>query len=253
MSGGGAAMPIHDWTKVRANRFHHFHQEWVMAIARRMNKGVLPKGYFALAEQRTPSRSPDVVTLLLPRRSAIDMPGGVSVLERPVKTMMRAESDMTKYAEKATSLTVRHPDGGVVALIEVVSPGNKHSRESIKQLVGKVMGYIRKGRHVLLVDLFPPTNRDPNGIHGVIWRRIEDDHFRLPAEKPLTAVSYEVDLVTTAYIEPLSVGEVLPEMPIFIAPEHYVNVPLEAAYLDAWAAFPDALKHEDDLRVGDPA
>jgi hypothetical protein len=44
-------MPIHDWTRVRANRFHDFHQSWTIAIRNALNAGRLPPGYFALVEQ----------------------------------------------------------------------------------------------------------------------------------------------------------------------------------------------------------
>lgn len=37
-------MPIHDWTRVRANRFHDFHQGWTVGIARALNGGLLPTG-----------------------------------------------------------------------------------------------------------------------------------------------------------------------------------------------------------------
>ena len=51
ISSGGMAMPIHDWSRVRANRFHHFHQTWTANLAAALNSGRLPPGYFALAEQ----------------------------------------------------------------------------------------------------------------------------------------------------------------------------------------------------------
>ena len=34
-------MPIHDWTQVRANRFHDFHQSWTIAIRNALNAGLL--------------------------------------------------------------------------------------------------------------------------------------------------------------------------------------------------------------------
>ena len=46
-------MPIHDWTRVRANRFHDFHQGWTIAIRDALNAGILPAGYVAMAEQIT--------------------------------------------------------------------------------------------------------------------------------------------------------------------------------------------------------
>ena len=51
-------MPIHDWTRVRANRFHHFHQTWITNLAASLNAGQLPPGFFALAEQRQSHRKP---------------------------------------------------------------------------------------------------------------------------------------------------------------------------------------------------
>jgi hypothetical protein len=37
-------MPIHDWTRVRSNRFHDFHQTWTVAISSALNAGRLPPG-----------------------------------------------------------------------------------------------------------------------------------------------------------------------------------------------------------------
>ena len=44
-------MPIHDWTKVDAGIFHHFHNGWITRLSDALNDGLLPKGYYALAEQ----------------------------------------------------------------------------------------------------------------------------------------------------------------------------------------------------------
>jgi hypothetical protein len=44
-------MPVHDWTKVDANAFHHFHQAWTMSICNALNAGLLPPGFSALVEQ----------------------------------------------------------------------------------------------------------------------------------------------------------------------------------------------------------
>ena len=46
-----SAMPIHDWTRVPAGIFHHFHGRWIAAICDALNEGLLPGDYYALAEQ----------------------------------------------------------------------------------------------------------------------------------------------------------------------------------------------------------
>ena len=43
-----------------------------------------------------------------------------------------------------------------------------------------------------------------------------------------------------AFIEPVAVGEVLPNMPLFLMPPHHVPVPLEATYQSAFEAVPKA-------------
>ena len=41
-----------------------------------------------------------------------------------------------------------------------------------------------------------------------------------------------------AVIESLAVGDVLPDMPLFLTPEFYVNVPLERTYCAAFDGVP---------------
>ena len=53
--------------------------------------------------------------------------------------------------------------------------------------------------------------------------------------RPLTLVSYSADDITTGYVQPIAVGDVLPSMPLFRDPESYVMVPLEETYMEAWS------------------
>ena len=50
-------MPLHDWTKVPAGLFHHFHQDWAVELARALNRGLLSKDVTAFVEQRSPPRT----------------------------------------------------------------------------------------------------------------------------------------------------------------------------------------------------
>ncbi len=56
-------MPLHDWTRVSPNEFHDMHLNWMGAIRTRLNTGLLPDGYYALAEQKAEPFVPDVLTL----------------------------------------------------------------------------------------------------------------------------------------------------------------------------------------------
>ena len=234
-------MPIHDWTRVRANRFHDFHQSWTVAIRNALNAGRLPPNYFAMVEQKAGGPEPDVITLELPPTTP-PLDGGVAVEVAPPKARFVTRTEAAGYARKANRVTVRHPDGQVVAVIEVVSPGNKDSRHAIRAFARKAVDLLLAGVHLLIVDLFPPSKRDPQGIHKVIWDRLCEEPFTLPADKPLTLAAYAAGTETVAYVETVGVGDALPDMPVFLTPNRYVWCPLEATYQTAWEQFPVPLK-----------
>lgn len=73
-------MPIHDWTRVRANRFHGFHQSWTLAIRDSLNAGRLPPSFFAMAEQITGGPEADVVALELTPPPGMPT-GGVATMQ----------------------------------------------------------------------------------------------------------------------------------------------------------------------------
>ena len=62
------AMPIHDWTRVDAGIFHHFHHGWIEEISRALNRGLLPPDHYALAEQIAGGLGPDVLSLKGPAK-----------------------------------------------------------------------------------------------------------------------------------------------------------------------------------------
>jgi hypothetical protein len=238
------AMPIHDWTRVPSGLFHHFHQDWSIEIARSLNRGILPKGLSALVEQRAGLREPDV--LAVERRNNTlhpnsDAGGGTLTLERPATTIVRRTTKEI-YAGRANQIVVRHHLGRIIAVIEIVSPGNKDSRAALGDLVEKTVDFLRKGVHLLIVDLFPPTRRDPYGIHKAIWDEIEEEDFVFPAGKDRILVSYEAGGERVAYVEPVAVGDDLRDMPLFLAYGMHIRVPLESTYRSAWEASPEEMR-----------
>jgi hypothetical protein len=237
-------MAIHDWTRVDAELFHHFHQNWTTALCNALNAGVLPRGYFALVEQNIRGPIPDVLSLQL-SPGVGEPPGpsaGLAVASTPPRTRHVRRNELDAYARKADRITVRHRHGSVVAVVEIVSPGNKASRNELRAFVEKAADLIRQDIHLLIVDLFPPSPRDPSGVHKAIWDEFVEEDFALPPEKPLTLVSYDAGPPRVAYVEPVGVGDVLPDMPLFLKPEFYVLAPLEATYRATWDVFPAPLK-----------
>jgi hypothetical protein len=231
-------MPIHDWSRVSAGLFHHFHVQWISSISTALNAGALPQGYYALAEQHTGRAVPDVLTLRGPKHLQDEAAGGLAVATVPPRVWVTLETDEEVYVLKANRIVVHHEQGEVVAIIEIVSRGNKRSRFALNQFVRKAVRYLQRGVHLLIVDLFPPSKRDPQGIHPTIWDEIHDDPFALPAGKSLTLVSYVGGVVKRAYVEPLAPGDELPAMPLFLTPERYVPCPLAETYGTTWNVCP---------------
>jgi hypothetical protein len=145
-------MPVHDWSRVKAGLFHHFHLNWISALCTQLNSGEL------------------------------------------------------------------------------------------QEFVDKAVDFIRQGIHVLIIDVLPPTRRDPQGIHKAIWDEIDDEPFELPSDKRLTLASYSAGIEKVAYVEPVAVGDVLPSMPLFLEPEIYIPASLDATYETTWSVCPSALK-----------
>jgi hypothetical protein len=239
-------MPIHDWTRVEAGIFHDFHHAWIEEIKRELNAGVLPEGYYALAEQHAAGFGPDILTLEAAndRDDAESLPGtgtagAVSLLLSPPKVQVRAEADMEFYRRRTNLVVVRHVSGDrMVAVVEVVSPANKAGRSALRKFVEKAVELLDHRIHLLILDLHPPTPRDPEGIHGAIWEEITGQEYAAPAGKPLTLAAYESGLSVRGYVEPSAPGDALADMPLFLEPGAHVLVPLEPTYRRAFDALP---------------
>jgi hypothetical protein len=242
-----ATVPVHDWTRVPPGIFHDFHHEWISAIKRRLNRGVLPAGYYALAEQIAGGLGPDVLTLEGPTTNGTPVfdsasaPTGcaVALATIPPPVWHRAKTEVDLYAAKAKAVTIRHASNHrVIAIVEIVSPGNKSSRQSVRQFAEKAEEFLRAGVHLLVVDLFPPSPRDPQGIHRAIWDQFVDSDFILPRDKPLTLAAYIGGPTPETFVNVTAVGLALPDMPLFLTPDEYVPLPLEPTYQSAWEAVP---------------
>lgn len=237
-------MPIHDWSRVDAGIFHDFYVAWTVEIANALNGGALPTDYFALVEQAVGRPIPDVVTLQM--RSNAPHPradgGGVALMDAPPKARYTMTAPTDRYAAKANQISIRHRLGQVVAVIEIVSPGNKGSESAMRAFVSKAVELLNEGINLLVVDLFPPSRRDPQGIQQAIWEQIQDSTFQPPADKPLTVAAYATGEMHRAYVEPVAVGDILPSLPIFLNRGSYVPAPLESTYELTWSKCPRVVR-----------
>src|SRR5262249_47455734 len=122
-------MPIHDWARVNAGVFHHFHHEWISTTSRALNAGLLPPGYYALPEQIAGGLGPDVLTLGGPRPvgggngapATGPLGGAIAVATTPPGARFTASVEPEQYAHKRKRVVIRHSSGdSVVAVVEIV-------------------------------------------------------------------------------------------------------------------------------------
>jgi hypothetical protein len=217
--GRALAMPMHDWTRVEAGIFHHFQHHWISALGDALNgalntrvvfnqRGVLVKCY-ALVEQ---------------------FAAGVGA----------PPTDIACYRQKQNVVAVRYiSDDRLAAVVKIISPGEKMSRDPFRALVEKTADLLKRRIHLLIVDPFPPTSRDFAGIHGAIWKEIaEEEEYVLPRDKPLTLAAYQASPLICAYVEHFAVGDALTDMPLFLEEAAYVTAPLKATYQTALESVP---------------
>ncbi len=252
-------MPIHNWTRAYAGLWHAFHVSWISELQTALNDGRMPSSYYALAEQITRPFEPDILALQDRFEStgfeATDFdssesmsPGwsaggsGTATLEEPILRFSN-ESEIDDYAAKRHRLAIRHTGGDrIVAIIELVSPGNRSSTNAIEPFVQKAVETLLARTHLLIVDLFPPTPRDPFGIHELIWRAFAEDGVRLPEGEPLLLASYRAGHKPKAFLEPTAVGRELIPMPLYLNPHFYIQVPLVETYEKAFRFVPPKWK-----------
>src|SRR5262245_12347493 len=156
-------MPVHDWTRVDAGIFHHFRLSWLNTLMGVLNRGLLPSDHYVLAT-----------------RNATGLGRSAPPRDEP-----------EAYALRASHAAIHHVgDHRVIAVCEIVSPGDKGSWQGLRSFVEKSAGRLQAGIHLVVLDLFPPGKSDPKGIHQAIWEKLLGGDFTLPPGKPLTLASY---------------------------------------------------------------
>lgn len=232
-------MPMHDWTRVSDGTIQDFHYSWVLELKRALKRGLLPAGYYVMVEQFGGDfGAPDVLTLQTSESKAPSPPslsGTATLTEKPPAVHVQTTIARDVYARLQRTLVIRQTsDDRIVALIEVLSRGNKSSRHALRSFVDKLIAALDTGIHLLLIDVHPPGPRDPQGIHGVLMNEIGIEDYALPEPHQLTTSAYVGGVVVKAFVSHFTVAAPIPTMPLFLTAENYIDVPLEATYQAAW-------------------
>src|SRR5437870_1963258 len=98
-------MPVHDWTRVEAGIFHDFHLSWIGEMRKVFNNGLLPEGFYALAEQHAGRTIADILTLHAYPATPDPLPplpatGGTALAEAPPKVRRRQTVQPSALAQR---------------------------------------------------------------------------------------------------------------------------------------------------------
>ena len=228
-------MPLLDHFNPPLNRTHpwrSFHSAWAAAMARLLNQGVLPAGYYAvpLVERDGPIEI-DVAALreheasgaagesATPETWAPPAPGLAVAVELP--------------AADAAEVQVFADDGDprLAAAVELLSPRNKDRPQARQAFAVKCVGYLQQGSSVVVVDTVTTRRADMN---AAILSLLGITATVPPSS--LSAVSYravgheEETQQLLLWPAPLALGQSLPTLPLWIAPDFSVPLDLDASY-----------------------
>lgn len=249
-------MAIHDWSLLDPGVFHDFHLVWLTRLRNLLNDELLPRPFYALAEPVLGEVEPDVVTLQASTEpDARDTASGGSAARAPLRDdlcesavalapypVLVHEITVDPYARRAREIVIRDEWQGdrVVAVIELISRGNKTSQARADQSLRKSVGFLEKQVHVVIIDIQPPTSIVPHGFHARICEELGQEAPSLPADRKLSVVSYQAleTGVLRAHCVHLKVQDSLPAMPVFLGPHEFVRLPLEETYNESFRSVP---------------
>jgi hypothetical protein len=171
--------------------------------------------------------------------SRIDMARGqggaaTATVARPRPSWV-VETDVPEEDEYEVQIYRADEQRELVAVIEIVSPGNKDRPDKRRAFVGKCGALLRKGVAVSIVDLV--TIRHAN-LYAELMAFIDHPDPTLGQEPPAIYASscrWTVNAEGTrarleAWSDAIAVGQTLPFLPLWLNDEPVVPLDLEASY-----------------------
>jgi Protein of unknown function (DUF4058) len=236
-------MPLFDHFHPPLYPYHHwesFHSNWATRIADGL-VAVLPPEF--QVEEHThagPGFEIDVAAFEEKPPLEDSASGGAAVATRAAPAYAPPFPDGTLPAAFPDTFEVRvfNTAAGLtlVAVIELVSPGNKDRPAERRAFAAKGASYLAQGVSLIVVDIV--TNRHAN-MHNDLMRLMESAaDFDFPDKVSLYAVAYrpvrrgereEIDL----WRRTLTLGAPLPTLPLRLTGDFFVAVDLETAYQEA--------------------
>jgi hypothetical protein len=210
-----------------------FHSAWANSIARQLNEGLLPEGYWAIPNVDLGGSIEIDVATLAAESTHLEGPVGGQPWA-PSAPALAVPIDFTHL--DTIEVQVFRDEGGprLRGAVELVSPANKDRPSQRRAFAVKCASYLQEGAGVVVIDVV--TDRLAN-LHEELLRVLELGNgaaWRSPSH--LYAVAYrtatrEGGPVFQAWTEALALGAPLPRLPLWLAEDLSVPLDLEASYL----------------------
>jgi hypothetical protein len=228
-------MPLLDHFRPPLSRTHPwrgFHGAWAAAIARLLNAGVLPPGYYAvpLLDRDGPFEI-DVATLR-------EFDATAELNDRPAwepsAATLAVAVEWPPLEDVRVEIFTDDGDPKLAATIELVSPRNKDRPKAREAFAAKCADHLRHGCGVVIVDVVTTRTADLNmGIFSALDAELPVYEFG-----PLNAVAYrpigrEGDGRLLAWPHALGIGQLLPTVPLWIGGDQSAPFDLEASHTAA--------------------
>jgi hypothetical protein len=230
-------MPLHDHFVPPLSRTHPwrgFHSAWAAAMARRLNQGILPPGYYAIPNVDLDGPVEiDVATLRERQAEAGAAAEGAGALWTPPEAALTVALDFPSLELVEVQVFYDENDPQLKAAVELVSPGNKDRPEARRTLAVKCLSYLHAGSNVVVIDAV--TSRGAN-FHAEILRLLElNGPAAWQSATELYAVAYRAAGVEQgrqlqAWPMALAVGATLPQVPLWLGVDICVPLDLETTY-----------------------
>nr|WP_256872686.1 DUF4058 family protein [Candidatus Entotheonella palauensis] len=201
-------------------------------MARTLNRRLLPEHYFAAPNVRFGPRVEIGVGTFEQASAAGLASASLALAAPPASAVIPASFPDT------VEVVILHQEGGpqVVAAIGLVSPSNKDRPATRRAFVAKMSSYLQQGIALSVIDLV--TTRSAH-LHNewIEWMQSQAGLMHDVAETPLYANSYravrrgERDDIEM-WLNPLRLGDPLPSLVLFLRGDTYIEVPLEATYVE---------------------
>jgi hypothetical protein len=228
-------MPLLDHFHPPLSRTHPwrgFHGAWAAALARLLNAGVLPSGYYAVPFlDRDGPVEIDVAALHEFDPSA---PNGGTEPWAPAAPALTLAVEWPPADEVRVEVFTDDGDPRLAAAVELVSPRNKDRAAARRAFASKCAGHLRRGCGVVVVDAVTTRRADP---HANLLDELEIDAGEGPPRGP-AAYSYRPLGGRDAgqlqvWTAELLVGQRLPTLPLWLGGELSVPLDLEASHTAA--------------------